>query len=430
MAQLPFKLPDIGEGIAEAEIVEWHAKPGDAVSEGQVIVAVMTDKATVEMEAPAAGTLIEQGGKAGDLLPIGSVLFVLEVEGAVEEPAPVTPEPAPRVAAARPASAPTSTPAPSSVPVEQGAPRAQPPVGTEAGKVLAAPAVRHRARELGIDLAAVPATGDHVRHEDLDRFLLGRQTPGPVPMPRPVPERESISGASPVLTGGKAIPITGLRRQIARRMEETARHIPHFTYVDECDVTDLETLRDTLNSQPGHGAPLQPLPVLVLAICRALDDFPAFNAHFDDERDVVTRFSAVHMGIATQTDKGLMVPVLRDVERLDVRQIAAGIADLSARARAGALTRDELAGSTFTMTSLGKLGGIAATPLINRPEVAILAPHRIVERCVWNGREAEPRKMMNLSLSCDHRIIDGQDAALFIQAIKGLLEQPVSLGLM
>ena len=410
MARLSFKLPDIGEGIAEAEIVEWHAKPGDAVSEGQVIVAVMTDKATVEMEAPAAGTLLEQGGKAGDVLPIGSVLFVLEVEGAEEEAAAPETMPAPVFRVEPAASAPASPPL------------TEPSARVISGKVLAAPAVRRRARELGIDLAAVPAHGDIVRHEDLDRYLLVRQAPRPAPV--------GGGGATPPPpAGGKAIPLTGLRRQIARRMEESARHIPHFTYVDECDVTDLETLRETLNSHPGQGAPLQPLPILVLAICRALDDFPAFNAHFDDERDVVTQFSAVHMGIATQTDKGLVVPVLRDAQKMDVRQIAAGIADLAARARAGSLTRDELTGSTVTVTSLGKLGGIAATPIINRPEVAILAPHKIAERCVWNGRSAEPHKIMNISISCDHRIIDGQDAALFVQAIKSLLEQPVSLGL-
>ena len=415
MARLAFKLPDIGEGIAEAEVVEWQAKPGDAVAEGQVIVAVMTDKATVEMEAPAAGVLIEQGAKAGEMLPIGSVLFVLEVEGAVDEQQHGAPAPAPT---------PRVSEEPTVIPVPEAPKRPAPvrSVPSAMGKVLAAPAVRRRAYELGIDLAAVPLAGDHVRHEDLDRYLLDRQRPGFAP------KRAGGSGDAPV-SGGKTVALTGLRRQIARRMEESARHIPHFTYVDECDVTDLEILRETLNSQPGQGTSIQPLPILVLAICRALDDFPAFNAHFDDERDLITQFGAVDMGIATQTDKGLMVPVLRDVQRMDVRQIAAGIADLAARARAGALTRDELVGSTITVTSLGKLGGIAATPIINRPEVAILAPHRIVERCVWNGRSAEPRKIMNLSISCDHRIIDGQDAALFVQAIKGLLEQPMALGL-
>ena len=405
MARLEFKLPDIGEGIAEAEVVEWHAAVGETVAEGQVVASVMTDKATVEIEAPADGRIVEHGAQAGAMLPIGAVLFVMETAGeealAEDVAAPVEP------AASNGQGSPPPEVAPA--PALPAKPRA-------AGHpVLAAPAVRRRAADLGIDLAAVPTSADRVRHEDLDRYLLAQRGPRP----------SGANGAA----GGTAIPLTGLRRQIARRMEEAARHIPHFTYVEELDVTELELLRETLNAGRGRGEELHPLPLLVFAMCRALEDVPQLNAHFDDRRDVVTQFGAVHAGIATQTDKGLMVPVLRDADRLDIWQIGRAIADLAARARSGTITRDELAGSTITVTSLGKLGGIAATPIVNRPEVAILAPHRIIERCRWIDGAAEPRKMMNLSISCDHRIIDGQVAAQFVAAIKHLLETPAMLGL-
>lgn len=398
MARLDFKLPDIGEGITEAEIVEWNAAVGDAVAEGQVVVSVMTDKATVEMEAPAAGTLVKQGGEAGAMLPIGATLFVLETEG---ESAAVEPEPAqakPVREETLPDAAPTEQP-------KRGAAR------TTGGPVLASPAVRQRARDLGIDLAAVPRQGEQVRHADLDRYILGRQP--------------AIRPEEPAREPGTEIPLTGLRRQIARRMQEAKQHIPHFTYVDELDVTELEALRERLNQGRDPSLPrLSVLPFLVRALCLALQDFPALNAHYDDEREVLTRFDAVHVGVATQTDNGLMVPVLRDAQRMDVRQIASGIADLAERARSGAIARDELRGSTITVTSLGRLGGIAATPIVNRPEVAILAPHRIVERPVWSGEAFVPRKTMNLSISCDHRIIDGYVAAAFVQALKRLFEEP------
>ena len=405
MARLEFKLPDIGEGIAEAEVVEWHAAVGETVAEGQVIASVMTDKATVEIEAPADGRIVEHGAQAGAMLPIGAVLFVMETAGeeapAEDVAAPVEPAASNGQGSPPPEIAPA--PAPPAKPRAAGHP------------VLAAPAVRRRAADLGIDLAAVPTSADRVRHEDLDRYLLAQRGP----------RTGGASGAA----GGTAMPLTGLRRQIARRMEEAARHIPHFTYVEELDVTELELLRETLNAGRGRGEELHPLPLLIFAMCRALEDVPQLNAHFDDRRDVVTQFGAVHAGIATQTDKGLMVPVLRDADRLDIWQIGRAIADLAARARSGTITRDELTGSTITVTSLGKLGGIAATPIVNRPEVAILAPHRIIERCRWIDGAAEPRKMMNLSISCDHRIIDGQVAAQFVAAIKHLLETPAMLGL-
>ena len=400
MARLDFRLPDIGEGITEAEIVEWNAAVGDAVAEGQVVVAVMTDKATVEMEAPAAGTLVEQGGEAGAMLPIGATLFVLETE---DDGAAVEPEPA----QARPVRE-EAPPAAEAAPVEQVEGK---PGRAAGGPVLASPAVRQRARDLGIDLATVPTSGEQVRHADLDRYLMARQ-----PATRP---------EEPAREPGTEIPLTGLRRQIARRMQEAKQHIPHFTYVDELDVTELEALRERLNQGRDPSLPrLSVLPFFVRALCLAVRDFPTLNAHYDDEREVLTRFDAVHVGVATQTDNGLMVPVLRDAQRMDARQIASGIADLAERARSGAIGREELRGSTITVTSLGRLGGIAATPIVNRPEVAILAPHRIVERPVWSGEACVPRRMMNLSISCDHRIVDGYVAAAFVQALKRLFEEP------
>ncbi len=395
MVRLEFRLPDIGEGIAEAEVVEWLAETGDTVAEGQVVVSVMTDKATVEMAAPAAGRLSERGGEAGEMVAIGAVLFVLETQGEGDAPQA---QPARTSLATEPA------------PVPKEAPRR---ATAEDHPVLAAPAVRRRARELGIDLAEVPIHGEHVRHEDLDRYLLGRQS-----HVTPVLQRDS---------GGEDIPLTGLRRQIARRMEEAKRRIPHFTYVEEVDVTELEILRQRLNAERGERSALHLLPFVIAALCRALREFPALNAHFDDARDIITRFDAIDIGIATQTDNGLMVPVLRDAGALDLWQIAECIADLAMRTRAGEIAREDLSGSTITVTSLGKLGGIAATPIANRPEVAILAPHRVLERCVWADGVPVPRKIMNLSISCDHRIIDGYVAAAFVQAIKRLLEAPAPL---
>jgi len=401
MARLEFRLPDIGEGVTEAEIVEWHAAPGDAVKEGQTVVAVMTDKATVEMEAPADGIVLERCGEVGAMLPVGALLFALETgaEPEAAPPSPGLPEPAappPSVSAAPAVGAPSPTPGSSSV-------------SDKEPRVLAAPAVRQRARALGIDLASVPTATDHVRHEDLDRFLMARATPPPAAVP--------ASGLA-----GEDLPLTGLRRQIARRMQEAHQRIPHFTYVEELDLTALEQRRAALNRAAGERTPLHLLPFLVAALCRALREFPLLNAHYDDAREVLTRFDAINVGIATQTGAGLVVPVLRDAEGMDLWQTAEGIARLASRARSGEIAAAELRGSTITITSLGKLGGIAATPIINRPEVAILAPHRIIERAVPMGGGLETRKLMNLSISCDHRVIDGHVAAAFVASIRQTLE--------
>lgn len=399
MARLEFKLPDIGEGVAEAEIVEWHAESGDAVAEGQTIVAVMTDKATVELEAPASGILLERYGETGEVLAVGSVLFALETSAAEARQAPVEPPAGPP---------PQLAETPSAAPGADTAPGPEP---ARRHSALAAPAVRQRAKVLGIDLASVTTSDGLVRHEDLDRHLQQMANAPSAKVRQSGPQ-------------GEEVPLTGLRRQIARRMQEAHKHIPHFTFVDELDVTALERHREELNSARGDRQPIHLLPFLIMALCRGLREFPILNAHYDDEREVLTRHSAVHVGIATQTEGGLMVPVLRDAGALDLWQIAERIAQLAASARSGEIARDDLHGSTITVSSLGKLGGIAATPIINRPEVAILAPHRIFERQVLAGRNPEWRKVMNLSISCDHRVIDGYVAAAFVQAIRRSFAEP------
>ena len=447
MGRFVFRLPDIGEGIAEAEIVAWHVKPGDLVKEDGRLADLMTDKATVEMESPVAGKVLEVAGEVGDVIAIGSPLVVLETEGDAVEPGPSTlreaqdsgrpeivdtprpappavpkPAPAPEPASAsEPVSAPAPAPEPIAVPtsvrpepVEGRAPRT-----TAAAKVLASPAVRARAKELGIDLADVhPAEDGRVRHADLDAFLSYGGAKGYAPA--------GIAGRD------ETIKVVGLRRRIAENMAASKRNIPHFAYVEECDVTDLEKLRADLNANRGARPKLTLLPLLIAAVCRALPGFPMLNARYDDEANVVTRFGAVHLGIATMTDAGLMVPVIRDAQAKNLWQLAAEILRLSEAAREGKAKSDELSGSTFTLTSLGPLGGIASTPVINRPEVAILAPNRIVERPMFvpdgtGGERVEKRKLMNLSISCDHRVVDGYDAAAFVQEVKRLIETPVLL---
>lgn len=330
------------------------------------------------------------------------------------EASPPVPTPAPQPA---PAPAPEPKPEPAHPePVEGRAPK---PVSASQAKVLASPAVRQRAKEMGIDLADVrPAEGGRLRHADLDAFL-------------------SYGGASGYAPAGRTgqdetIKVVGLRRRIAENMAASKRNIPHFAYVEECDVTDLEKLRGDLNANRGDKPKLTLLPLLIAAVCRALPDFPMLNARYDDEANVVTRFGAVHLGMATMTPAGLMVPVIRDAQDKNLWQLAGEILRLSEAAREGKAKPDELSGSTFTLTSLGPLGGIASTPVINRPEVAILAPNRIVERPMFvsdrmGGERIEKRKIMNLSISCDHRVVDGYDAAAFVQAVKKLIETPVLL---
>ncbi|WP_242130443.1 dihydrolipoamide acetyltransferase family protein [Sphingobium sp. Sx8-8] len=417
MALFTFRLPDIGEGIAEAEIVGWHVKVGDRVEEDQAIADMMTDKATVEMESPVAGTVVRLAGEPGQQIAIGSMLVEIETEGdAVEAPAPaaapekaVTSEPVEREAAAEP------LPMVEAEKPLEPEPAIVPPKVEAKAAVMASPAVRARARELGVDLSQVKPSGDHIRHSDLDAFLLYGSGQGYRP-----------AGKSPK-RADEEVRVIGLRRRIAENMAASKRAIPHFSYVEEIDVTALEETREQLNAHRGDKPKLTLLPLLIVAICRALPEFPMLNARYDDEAGVVTRFGAVHMGIATQTDAGLMVPVIRDAQDRNVWQLAAEIRRLADAARSGKAKSEELSGSTLTLTSLGPLGGVATTPVINRPEVAIIGPNRIIERPVFRGKEVVPAKLMNLSISCDHRVVDGWDAASFVQAVRKLLETPVLL---
>ncbi|MGG5819515.1 dihydrolipoamide acetyltransferase family protein [Falsiroseomonas sp. HW251] len=400
------KLPDIGEGIVEAELVGWHVQVGDAVSEDQVIAEVMTDKATVEIPAPCAGTVTALGGEVGEKLVVGSELLRLEAPAARQaaEPASAAPEPArpePAAAAAAPA-AETPRLAPQPAPAASHAPQRS---------VLCSPAVRRRAHDLGLDLSGITGTGPEGRilHADLDAVLLrGRRPP--------------VSGDEV-----QELPVIGLRRRIAERMADSARRVAHFSYVEEVDVTALEELRATLNAEPGIAdrPRLTPLPFLALAVMRAVAEFPQMNAHYHDEANLIRRMRAVHLGIATQTANGLMVPVMRHAERLTLWDCADGIRRVAEAARDGSAKREELGGSTITITSLGPLGGLASTPIVNAPEVAIIGTNRIATRPVWQeGVGVVPRRMMNLSSSFDHRVIDGHDAAVFVRRIKALLETP------
>lgn len=424
MAQYPFRLPDIGEGIAEAEIVAWHVAVGDAVEEDQPVADLMTDKATVEMTSPVAGTVVELAGAVGDTIAIGSVLLLLET--GAEPDADISSAEAPArsggaeraQADAIPAVATETSDAPASIASTPKAAPASVPEKAE-GRILASPAVRARAKALGIDLADVRvAQGDRIRHADLDAYLrYGAGTTKPTPTPMAAARNDSV----------EEIRLAGLRKRIAARMSESKRHIPHFSYVEECDVTALEALRAVMNAGRGDRAKLTLLPFLIRAMVLSIRDYPAVNAHFDDEREVIRRFGAVHMGLATQTPQGLMVPVLRDADQQEVWALSARIAELAAGARAGSLSSGDLSGSTITLTSLGALGGIVSTPILNRPEVGIVGVNRIVERPVVVEGRIEIRKCMNLSSSFDHRIVDGHEAASFIQAIRRRIEQPALL---
>ncbi|MET1110912.1 MAG: dihydrolipoamide acetyltransferase family protein [Allosphingosinicella sp.] len=473
MARFEFKLPDIGEGIAEAEIVQWHVAIGDEVKEDQQLADMMTDKATVEMESPVAGKVVALAGEVGDQIPIGSVLVVIETEGAEAAAAPerhdevaladglVEESPAleaaipstgedrrdsdrrdgedrraePREDADRrqgerreqagaagggavvnPGEAKGFNPQPDPPRVkgrvspgeaEGFNPQPDPP------RFLASPAVRARARDLGIDLSQVKTSADRVRHADLDAYLL-------------------YNGGGVARSGGQrradeTIKVVGLRRKIAENMQEAKRRIPHFTLVEEYDVTALEQTRAMMNSDRGGNPKLTLLPFLITAMARTLADYPQINTRYDDDENLLHRSGAVHMGMATQTPNGLMVPVIRNADRLSIWDIAREILRLSEAARTGKASREELSGSTITISSLGPMGGIASTPVINRPEVAILAVNKVEEKVVPVDGELEIRKRMNLSLSCDHRVVDGWDAANFMQDLKKLVENPLKL---
>lgn len=428
MAKFTFNMPDVGEGVAEAEIVEWQVKVGDTVSEDQHLVDVMTDKATIDIESPVDGKVIEVAGEVGDVISVGAMLLVIEVEGdvEVEEEAPAAPAPSPKAEEVEErieVETSDATDADDAMAADPEPAPAQPsepaPAPVEAAKVLASPAVRQRARELGVDLGQVkPAEDGRVRHGDLDQFLAYNSGGG-----------FSAAGKT---REDELIKVIGLRKRIAQNMSAAKRNIPHFTYVEECDVTELERMRANLNSARGDKPKLTMLPLLITAICRLIPDFPMINARFDDEAGVVTRHGSVHLGMATQTDNGLMVPVIKNAQSRNLWQLATEIGRLANAARDGSAKSDELSGSTLTVTSLGPLGGVATTPVINRPEVAIIGPNRIIERPMFvtgpDGVErVEKRKLMNISISCDHRVVDGFDAASFIQEMKKLIETPVLL---
>lgn len=414
------KMPDIGEGIAEVELSVWHVKVGDMVVEDQVLADVMTDKAMVDIPSPVHGKVIALGGEPGEVMAVGSILISIEVEGAGN-----TKESALSAVVAHAAPAPQAQ---TKAPVVESKPAATKPVVTTAQapvardaaeRPLASPAVRKHALDAGIQLRLVQGSGPagRILHEDLDAYLQQGST-------------RASAGANPYAERNdeEQIPVIGMRRKIAQRMQDATRRAAHFSYVEEIDVTALDDLRVHLNEK--HGASrgkLTLLPFLVRAMVVALRDFPQINARYDDEAQVITRLGAVHVGVATQSDVGLMVPVVRHAEARSLWSTAEEITRLATAARNGKASRDELSGSTITLTSLGALGGIVSTPVLNLPEVAIVGVNRIVERPMVIKGQIVIRKMMNLSSSFDHRVVDGMNAAQFIQAIRGLLEQPASL---
>ncbi len=437
------KMPDIGEGIAEVELVAWHVQVGDVVREDQPLADVMTDKAAVEIPSPVAGKVLALQGQLGEMMAVGSEFIRIEVEGegnvsaqeatqaaqAASPPAPASSSASAQAPAASAAPAPVATPAPAPRSAAPAPVSASPGSGSRSGPTrawgeapLASPAVRRRAWDLGIALQFVQGSGPHGRilHEDLDAYMLTQQ--------------QGSSALSACITqyvprtGVQQVPVIGLRRKIAEKMQESKRRIPHFTYVEEVDVTELEALRTRLNAQYGKTrGKLTMIPFIARAMVLALRDFPQINARYDDDANIVTRYDGVHLGIAAQTDGGLVVPVLRHAESRDLWGNAAEVARLAEAARAGKATRDELSGSTITLTSLGALGGIVSTPVINHPEVGIVGVNRLVEKPVVLQGQIVIRKTMNLSSSFDHRVVDGMDAARFIQAIRALLETPAML---
>ncbi|NVE00075.1 dihydrolipoamide acetyltransferase family protein [Massilia sp. BJB1822] len=435
------KMPDIGEGIAEVELVMWHVKVGDAVAEDMILADVMTDKATIEIPSPVHGTVALLGGAAGQVMAVGADLIHIEVEGAGNLKAQSAAAAAPAQAAApAPASAPVSAAAPVAPAVAPAAdkpaaapvvskpaavngatPAASTRVAREAGeRPLASPAVRQRAWDMGVELQFVHGSGPagRILHSDLDAYVARGVQDAPSAGPGGYRENHTE----------QTIPLIGLRRKIAQKMQESKRRIPHFSYVEEIDVTELESLRARMNEQWGkERGKLTVLPLLARALVVALRQFPQMNARFDDDAGVVTQYGAVHLGVATQTDAGLMVSVMRHAEALDLWSCAGEIGRLAEAARTGKATRDELSGSTITISSLGALGGIVTTPVINHPEVAIIGVNKIVERPMVRQGGLVVRKMMNLSSSFDHRVVDGMHAAQFVQAIRALLECPAML---
>ena len=412
MSEHTITMPDVGEGITEAEVVEWHVAVGDTVAEDELLGAVMTDKAAVDIPSPVAGIVVALGGDVGDVLAVGAEYVRLSVGAASDVGSNAKTGSASEVPSAPPAIAQPASPAESKP--ETALPL---PVTLPRRRALASPAVRRRAHEHGVSLNYVRGTGPagRISHADLDTFLAGGQGAG---------------AAAPELPGDRVeeIKVVGMRRQIAEKMQLAKQRIPHFSYVEETDVTTLEDLRAQLNSTRKEDQPkLTLLPFMVMALVRALEEFPQMNARYDDDAGVIRRHSGVHLGFAVQTDRGLMVPVLRNAQRLDVWGIARKISELAGGSRSGRIRRDDLTGATITLTSLGALGGIVTTPVINYPEVAIVGINRIVTRPVFVEERVVPRKLMNLSSSFDHRVVDGFEAAEFVQRIRSYIEFPSTI---
>ena len=425
MGTFAFKLPDIGEGVVEGEVVEWMVSVGDSVKEDDPILSVMTDKATVEIPAPCYGTVTTIIGEAGDILPVGVVCIEFEVDGdgnaSASDEAPAKeeveskPEPTPE-----PVAAPEPAPQPEAAPVSVAGPAVERAPGT---KPLASPAVRQRARSAGVDLYHVAGSGPagRITHADLDVHLSGGASRASSSMP--------VGGSARVAKNGtEDIKVIGLRRKIADSMMASYSTIAHFSYFEEVDVTELEALRQHLNATRPEGAPkLTYLPFIMLALVKGLGQRPECNALYDDEAGVVTRHEGVHLGIATQTDRGLYVPVVKHVEAMDIWSAAAEMGRVTQATRDGKAGVDDLSGSTFTITSLGRMGGLGATPIINKPEVGILGVHNAKDRAVVIDGRVEVRRIMNLSSSWDHRVVDGHDGASLVQLLKSMLEHPATI---
>jgi 2-oxoisovalerate dehydrogenase E2 component (dihydrolipoyl transacylase) len=441
MATVVMKMPDVGEGVVEAEIVAWHVQPGAVVAEDQHIVDVMTNKATVEITAPVAGSVTITHGLPGDRLAVGAPLVVFEtaavaadVKADSSRSSPASAPSASRVMSPRPMPPPADVRMPDAGRVAAAPERVAVP-SRQRHESLAAPAVRRRAREAHVSLADVPASGPNGRisHEDLDRFIArghagAGSSPAAASQAIPSPSPDTSSHAIPAAGETRVERIIGVRRAIAEKMALSKRRIPHYSYVEEVDVTELRSLIDHLNADRADGLPrLGYLPFIMKALVLSLRQFPRCNAHFDDEAGVLTHYASVHLGVATQTPDGLRVPVIREAQALSVSQLADEVRRLGAAARNATLGPQELAGSTITITSLGKLGGIVSTPVINHPEVAILGVNRAVERAAVVNGAIGVRVMMNLSASFDHRIVDGYEGASLVQAVKSLLEHPATV---
>ena len=424
MSEYVFKLPDLGEGTVEAEIVEWHVRPGDDVQEGQIIADVMTDKANVEVPAPVSGRVLRTSGEPGDVVAVGSELIAFAIAGEGTAASAVREADAPGERATEAAPEPESSPAATEVPTAPPEPAAHddsdvpPPPAAAQGKVITSPAIRRQAKEANVDLSLVPGTGPRGRilRRDLDAYMTaGERTAARPPAPTRHPGGAEFDTQK----------VIGVRRVIAERMTQSKREIPHFAYVEEVDVSELERLRAHLNES--HGVRLSPLPFIAIALMRALESFPQCNAVYDAQANVIKRYAPVHLGIATQTPDGLKVPVVKNADSMDLWRLTDAIAAAAQAARDGTASRDQLTGSTITLTSLGRLGGIVTTPVINYPEVGIIGVNKAVPRPVVVDGAVTVRTMMNLSSSFDHRFVDGYDAAALIQQVKASLEHPATM---